>query len=278
MNPIINLYNSNNWWYNVQNLTVLNPDGIAFQTGKAIQRVVYTKMSDDIGSDTYGQRTRCNFLLFKQLIPDNVIPQINSRVTDINGDYWYVYDIENKYFGNVIKLFTESRAGVGVTDQQYPQGFTTSTTTSSTTLAPGCQNDGAVNAGLTIDSQINMCAVDTNILYSWFAQNLALDLNETAAIQFEVTSVASGNLLDIVSDASGIVGGTAIAKINGVIIGGGNYAGTTLSYSTGVTVGDIIQFIFQNPTPIFANVIDLGIKLLPVATSTTITIIFILSN
>lgn len=269
MNPIINLANSNNWWYNVQDFVCLNPDGITFNTIKAIQRVVYTKMSDNIGSDTMGQRTNCNFLLFKQLIPDNFIPQINSKITDANGDQWYVYDVENKYFGNVIKLFTESRAGLGVTDQQYPNGSTTTSTSTTATTPEPCQLDGSTSKGIDLISQLRMCAKDNDLVYSWFAENLALDAGQSAAISFEITNIGFGGIVDFVADAQGLLLGSAIARINGVVVGGGNFASNTLNYSTGVTNGDIVQFNFQSTDAIIKGALNVGIKLTGPTTTTT---------
>lgn len=269
MNPVINLYNSNNWWYNVQNLTVLNPDGVTWQTQKAIQRVVYTKMSDDIGSGTYGQRTRCNFLVFKQLIPDNVIPQINSRITDMNGDHWLVYDIENKYFGNVIKLFTESAAGLGVTDMQYPEGTTTSTTSTTATTPEPCENNGIQANYLELIEQQNMC-VKSNWAndppYVWFAENLALTAGQSAAVKWEV--LATG-VVDFAADATGMCLGTAIARINGVVVGGGNFACNTLNFSTGVTAGDEVEIIFSSSASIIKGAVNILIKMLVPTTTTT---------
>lgn len=273
MNPVINLFNSNNWWYNVQNLTVLNPDGTTWQTQKAIQRVVFTEMSDDIGSKTYGQRTKCNFLVFKQLIPDNVIPQVNSRITDMNGDHWFVYDIENKYFGNVTKLYTESMAGLGVTDMQFPNGSTTTTTSTTSTTPEPCQPNGSTHYGLDIYDQLRMCAKDNDLVWFWFAENEALIAGQSCGISYQVSDIGYGNVVDFNANATGMPLGSAIARINGVVVGGGSFAGLTLNYSTGVTNGDIIEFIFSSSASIIKGALNVSIKLTgPTTTSTTTTV------
>lgn len=267
-NPIIDLSNAYNWWYNVQPVQVLNPDGVAWTMTKSIQRVVDTGM-ENIGPDTYGQRTRCNFLFFTSLIPEGKFPQVNTRITDANNNtYWYVYDIENMYFGNVIKLYTESRAGIGVEDEQYPNITKTTTSTTSTTAAPvSCESNTDANGNITLIDQSNVCAKH-GIAYAWDIDNKALDIHENAYVSLEMDATG---VVDFVADAGGLLNGSAIVTINGVPVGGGNYAGTTLSFSTGVTAGDIVNFHWYTEDAIVYGAVNVLLTLIIPTTTTTTT-------
>jgi hypothetical protein len=270
-NPVIDLSQVYNIFFNVQNLPVVNPDGVSWNMEKAIMRVVKTDMTDDIGDNTYGQRTKCNFLFFRTIMPAGISPQINSKITDNNGTHWYVSSIENMYFGNVLKLYCESQAGTGVQDEQFPVG-TTSTSSSTTTGVPDtCQANGVVDNGIELSSQLRVCAKVDNVLFDWYLENTAMNSNESCAAQFTIDSIITGNVIDIAADATALTGGSAFIKINGSNVTG-NFSSTTNSYTQAVTVGDVILIQFSSPTPLIAGAVNAGIKLLPApTTSTTVT-------
>lgn len=268
MNPTIDLSQIYNIFFNVQSLAVLNPDGVAWTMPKAIMRVVKTDMTDNIGDKTYGQRTKCHFLFFKTIIPDNVIPQINTRITDSNGTHWYVNDVDNIYFGNVLKLYCESRAGVGVEDEQYPNAaYTTTTTTSTTPPVNDCRNNNVIIDDIKLIDQNNICAKE-GLLSNWFVENLALNTNESAYASFEIQATG---VVDFVADGQGLLNGSCLVTINGVVVGGGNYAGTTLSYSTGVTAGDVVVFHWYTADPIIFGACNVTLQLNQSTTTSTTT-------
>lgn len=133
-NPIINLSSIYKIFYNFQTVNVTNVNGLAFNT-QAMHRVLETELVDDLGDGTYGIRTKGVWLLFKSLIPDSYIPQSNTRIIETTGagTTWYVSKIENMYFGNIYKLYCESIASQGVTNETVPYATVSSTTTTSTT-------------------------------------------------------------------------------------------------------------------------------------------------
>jgi hypothetical protein len=147
--PLINLTYVYKWFYNRQTITVINPDGSTFVTTDAIMRVTDDNMKELDHDETWGHRVKVNWLLFKTVVPSAAMPQINTKIIDSTGTIWYVNDIENKYFGNCIKLFTESRAGQLTQNEQYPPVPTTTTT-----LPP---------ANVTITSNANPAAFGQNI-------------------------------------------------------------------------------------------------------------------
>lgn len=134
MNPVINLANMYKIFFNMQTVTVTQPNGVSWENVTALMRVVDTYMAT-LGDGTEGQRTVTHWIFFKTDVPDNLIPQINTILTDQNGTDWYVGDVENMYFGNVFKMTCESGAGVGVQNEQNPRLPSNTTTTSSSSTA-----------------------------------------------------------------------------------------------------------------------------------------------
>jgi hypothetical protein len=120
-NPIINLFNTYSIWYNVETITIYNLNGQVYNFDWAIRRPVITDLEDNIGSDSYGQRTKTHFLIaVSQWDRYFEFPQTNARIIDSKNATWYVSKVENVYFGNILKVYCESRAGVGVSDRQFP--------------------------------------------------------------------------------------------------------------------------------------------------------------
>jgi hypothetical protein len=120
-NPIINLANTFKIWYNVETLTFYNVNGQVYNYDYCIRRPVGTDMVDNIGSQTMGQRTRSHFMIaISEWNTSIEFPQLNCKIIDSSGAEWYVSQIENIYFGNLLRVYCESRAGDGVTDRQFP--------------------------------------------------------------------------------------------------------------------------------------------------------------
>lgn len=120
-NPVINLVNTFRWWYNVETLTFHNVNGQTYSYDWCIRRPVDTNEEDNIGSNTYGQRTRTHFMVaISEWDSSITFPQMNCRIVDSSNVEWYVSEIENIYFGNLLRIYCESRAGTGVTDRQFP--------------------------------------------------------------------------------------------------------------------------------------------------------------
>jgi len=120
-NPVINLAPTFKIWYNTETLTFHNVNQLPYSYDWNIRRPVGTDEVDDIGSGTFGQRTRCHFMVAISEWDTTVdFPQMNCKITDSSGQIWYVSEVENIYFGNLLRIYCESRAGEGVTDRQYP--------------------------------------------------------------------------------------------------------------------------------------------------------------
>lgn len=120
-NPVINLAPTFKIWYNTETLTFHNVDQLPYDYDWCIRRPVGTDEVEDIGSGSMGQRTRCHFMVAISEWDTTVdFPQMNCKITDSAGQIWYVSQVENIYFGNLLRIYCESRAGEGVTDRQYP--------------------------------------------------------------------------------------------------------------------------------------------------------------
>ena len=120
-NPVINLANTFRVWYNVETLTFYNVNGQIYSYDWCIRRPVGTDMVENIGSNTMGQRTRSHFMIAISEWDTSIdFPQLNCKIIDSSGAEWYVSQVENIYFGNLLRVYCESRAGDGVTDRQFP--------------------------------------------------------------------------------------------------------------------------------------------------------------
>lgn len=268
MNPTLDLSSIYRIFYNVQTVSVLNPDGLSWTNVEALREPTDTVMTDDNGNGTYSQRTVCTWVFFKTTVPDDLIPQINTRITDSNGTAWYVSDVQNRYFGNVFTLKTESRAGVGVEDQQIPQA----TSTSSTTVTPGttttCRPEGDINADILLGQQLRVCT-ETRAL-GWRSSNQQVASNQACVAEFVVDGPMSS--LDFFADAGGVSNGTAVIYRNGVVYQP-NFAGSTATFSfANPTVGDVWRYYVLNAEPMFygATFIDVD-AVAPVTTTSSTT-------
>lgn len=120
-NPIFNFAPTYRIWINQETCTFYNVNGQVYEYPWCMRRPVGTDEVDDVGSGTYGQRTRCHFMVaISEWDPAIEFPQMNCKIVDSAGEVWYVSQIENIYFGNLLRIYCESRAGEGVTDRQYP--------------------------------------------------------------------------------------------------------------------------------------------------------------
>ena len=120
-NPVFNFATTFRWWINQETLTFYNVNGQVYSFDWCMRRPVDTDEVNDIGSGTYGQRTKCHFMVaISEWDPAIEFPQMNCRIVDSSNQVWYVSQIENIYFGNLLRIYCESRAGEGVTDRQYP--------------------------------------------------------------------------------------------------------------------------------------------------------------
>jgi hypothetical protein len=120
-NPVFNFAPTFRWWINQETLTFYNTNGQVYSFDWCMRRPVGTDEVDDVGSGTYGQRTRCHFMVaISEWDPSIEFPQMNCKIVDSSNQIWYVSQIENIYFGNLLRIYCESRAGEGVTDRQYP--------------------------------------------------------------------------------------------------------------------------------------------------------------
>ena len=268
MNPTLDLSKIYRIFYNVQTVSVLNPDGGSWTNVEALREPTDTVMVDDNGNGTYSQRTACTWVFFKTTVPNDLIPQLNTRITDSNGTDWYVSDVQNRYYGNVFTLKTESRAGVGVENQQVP---VPTTSTSSTTVTPAtsttCAPSGFTNNGLQITSSHNFCARTRP--NGWTADNTAFGPNGTAYVEFEV--VGALGAIDIFVDAGGVSNGSAILYRNGSVYEA-NFSGSTRTVNfVNPSVGDVWQLILTTANPLFAAVAYIDIDGVGATTSTTTT-------
>jgi len=265
VNPTLDLSSIYKIFYNVQTVTVRNPDGMSWTNVEALREPTDTLMTDDNGNGTYSQRTTCTWVFYKTTVPDDLIPQINTRITDSNGTDWYVSDVQNRYFGNVFTLKTESRAGVGVEDQQIPQATSTTSSSTTTGTTSTCRPEGDVNAGLQLGPQLRFCPETRP--NGWRSINQATLANQSAVTDIVVDSAMSS--LDFFADATGISNGSAVIYRNGVVYQG-NFAGLTSTFSfANPSVGDVWRFAIQNATPLFANVAYIDIDSVAVTTTSS---------
>lgn len=120
-NPVYNFANSFRIWCNVETCTFYNINGQVYSFDYCIRRPVGNDAENDIGSNTMGQRTRCHFMVAISEWDTSIeFPQINCRVVDSSGVEWYVSEVENIYFGNLLRIYCDAKAGIGTTDRQYP--------------------------------------------------------------------------------------------------------------------------------------------------------------
>lgn len=94
---------------------------------------IMTPMSDG----SLGYRIFVTWHVWKQQL-EGFVPQINCKVTDQNGNNWYVANVNYDVWGNKFLLDTELEAGQVLKTVNLPvtTSTTTSTSTSSTTLPP----------------------------------------------------------------------------------------------------------------------------------------------
>jgi hypothetical protein len=272
MNPIIDLSQIYNIFYNVQSVTVHNPDGSTWTNPKAIKRIVYTDMVEDIGSGTMGQRTFCDWLFFKSVIPNNLIPQLNTYILDSTNTKWYVSDVENLYFGNVLKLKTESKAGIGVQDEQFPPVTTTTSTTLpvTTSTSTTCSPVGIEVGQIAVNSFTNFCA--TPLFGGLYGKNTLINGNTVARIEFIVADNDNMVSLTVKADATGLTSGSAYIYRNGIPETTNFAGGSRIVNFANPSTGDIWKFEVINSTPLQVGAVNCFIKsYIPVVTTTSTT-------